>query len=80
MGKIVVADLLSTNSFICPQLVKKTPNLGKKSQTSNKQVQYTFDVAKIAEIFDFLLKEKCSTFPLDHQLHHQRETRGKSII
>ena len=63
--KIAVANLLST-SFICPLLVKKAPNLWKKSQTSNTQVQYTFDVTKTEKIFDFLLKEKFITFPHDH--------------
>ena len=60
-GEIVVVDLLSVGSFICPLLVKKAPDLWKKSQTSN-----TFDVTKTEEIFDFLLKEKFITFPLDH--------------
>ena len=49
--EIVVVDLLSTGSFICPLLVKKTLNLWKKSQTSNTQVQYTFDATKTEEIF-----------------------------
>ena len=40
--EIAVADLLSTGSIICPLLVKKTPNLWKKSLTSNTQVQYTY--------------------------------------
>ena len=29
---------------------------------SNTQAQYTFDLAKTGEIFDFLLKEKLITF------------------
>ena len=33
-----IADLLSTGSFIYPLLVKKAPDLWKKSQTSNTQV------------------------------------------
>ena len=61
--EIAVADLPSTGSFIYPLLVKKVPNLWKKSQTSNLQEQYTFDVAKTEEIFDFLLKKKFITFP-----------------
>ena len=52
--EITVADLLST----CLLLVKKTHDLWKKSQTFNTQVQYTFNVAKTDEIFDFLIKEK----------------------
>ena len=61
--EIAIANLPSTSSFICPLLVKKALDLWKKSQTSNTQVEYTFDVAKIEEIFDFLLKEKFITFP-----------------
>ena len=61
--EIAVAYLPSTGFFICPLLVKKMPDLWKKSQTSNTQTQYTFDVAKIGEIFDFLLKEKFIKFP-----------------
>ena len=61
--EIALANLLSTCSFICPLLVKKSLNLWKKSQTSNTQVHYTFDAAKTEEIFDFLLKEKFITFP-----------------
>ena len=66
--EIAIAKLLSTCSFVCPLLVKKSPDLWKKSQNSNTQVQYTFDEAKNEEIFDFLLKEKFITFPHDHQL------------
>ena len=61
--EIEVADLPSTCSFICPLLVKKEPDLWKKSHTSNTQAQYNFDEAKTEEIFDFLLKEKFITFP-----------------
>ena len=50
-AEIVAADLLSTSSFICPLLEKKTLNLWKKSQTSNTQVQYAFDATKTKEIF-----------------------------
>ena len=49
--EIEIADFLSISSFICLLLVKKAPNLWKKPQTSNTEVQYTFDVAKIEEIF-----------------------------
>ena len=49
--EIVVADLSSVGSFICPLLVKKALDLWKKSQTSNTQAQYTFDATKIEEIF-----------------------------
>ena len=61
--EIVVANLPSAGSFICPLLVKKALDLWKKSHTSNTQVQYTFDAAKTEEIFDFLLKDKVIIFP-----------------
>ena len=61
--EIIVENLSSIGSFIYPLLVKKAPDLWKKSQTSNTQAQYTFDVAKTKEIFDLLLKEKFITFP-----------------
>ena len=72
--EITVAYLLSTCSIIFPLLLKKAPDLWKKSHTSNTQAQYTFDVEKIEEI-DLLLKE--ITFPHDHQLASKKELRGK---
>ena len=48
--EIAVADLLSTGSFIYHLLEWKAPDLWKKSQTSNTQVQYTFDAIKTEEI------------------------------
>ena len=61
--EVVVADLPNTKSFTSPLLVEKTLDLGNKSQASNKQVQYTFDVEKTKKIFDFLVNEKLITFP-----------------
>ena len=74
---IAVVDLPSTGSFICPLLMKKAPDLWKKSYTSNLKAQYTFDVVKTREIFYFLLKEKFITFPQDHQLPNKEELKGK---
>ena len=42
------------------------------------QVQYTFEVAKAEEIFDFLVKEKFITFPKDHWILSTDELRGKT--
>ena len=75
--EIAVAYLPSTGSFIYPLLVKKALDLQKKSQTSNTQVQYTFDVAKTEEIFDFLLKEKFIIFFQNHHLPSKEELKGK---
>ena len=38
-------------------LVEKAPDLWKKTQIVGMQVQYIFEVAKIEEIFDFLVKK-----------------------
>ena len=75
--EIAVADFPSTGSFICHLLVKKVPDRWKKSHTFNTQAQYTFDVTKTEKIFDFLLKEKFTTFPQDHLLPNKEELRGK---
>ena len=75
--EIVVAYIRSTGSFIYHLLVKKAPNSWKKSQTSNTQVQYTFDASMIEGIFYFLLKERFITFPHDHPLPNKEELEGK---
>ena len=67
-----------TRTFICPLLVEKALDLWKKAQIVGTQVQYTFEGAKIEEIFDFLGKEKFITFPKDHQIHNKDELRGKA--
>ena len=75
--EIAIVDLPSICSFIRLLQVKKAPNLWKKSQTSNAQARYSFDVAKAEEIFDFLLNEKFITFPQDHQLPIKKKHKGK---
>ena len=64
--EVVMTNLSTTWTFTCPLLVEKTLDLWKKAQIIGIQVQYTFEVAKIEEIFDFLVKEKFITFPKDH--------------
>ena len=73
-----MADLSATGTFTCPLLVEKTPNVWKKAQIVDTQVQYTLEVAKIKEIFDFLVKEKFITFPKDHRIPNKDELRGKA--
>ena len=51
-----MADVSTIGTFTCPLLVEKAPDLWKKAQIVGTQVQYTFEVAKIEEIFDFLVK------------------------
>ena len=73
-----MADLSSIRTFTCLLLVEKAPNLWKKAQFVGTHVQYTFEVAKIKEIFDFLVKEKSITFPKDHRIPNKDELRGKT--
>ena len=61
-----MADVYVTGTFTCPFLVEKAPDVWKKTQIVGTQIQYTFEVAKIEEIFDFPVKEKFITFPKDH--------------
>ena len=64
--EVAMTDLSATGTFTCLLLVEKTPIVWKKAQIVDTQVQYTFEVAKTKEIFDFLVKEKFITFPKDH--------------
>ena len=41
-------------------------------------VQYTLEVAKTEEIFDFSVKEKFITFPKDHWIPNKDKLRGKA--
>ena len=50
----------------------------KKAKIIGTLVQYTFEVAKIEEILDFLVKEKFITFPKDHRNPSKDELRGKT--
>ena len=54
--EVVVADLSTTRKFTYPLLLEKALDLWKKAQIIGTQVQYTFEVAKIEKIFDFLVK------------------------
>ena len=76
--EVAMVDLSTTGTFTCPLLVEKAPNLWKKAQIVGTQVQYTFEVAKIEEIFDFLVKEKFITFPKDHRIPNKDKLRGKT--
>ena len=60
--------------------MKKAPDLWKMSHTSNTQEQYTFDVAKTEEIFDFLLNEKFITFLQDRKFPSKRNLEEKYIV
>ena len=75
--EVAVADLSTTRTFTCHLLVEKTLDLWKNAQIVGTQVQYTSNVAKIEEIFDFLVKEKFITFPKDHRIPNKDEQRGK---
>ena len=51
-----MTDLSTIVTFTCPLLVEKTPDMWKKAQIVDTHVQYTFEVEKTEEIFDFLFK------------------------
>ena len=74
-----MANLSATGTFTCPLLVENTPNVWKKAQIVDTQVQYTFEVVKTEEIFDFLVKEKFITLPKDHWIPSKDELRGKAF-
>ena len=76
--ELVVPNLSTTRTSTCPLLVEKTHNVWKKAQIVDTQVQYTFEVAKTVEIFDFPVKEKFITFPKDHWIPRKEELRGKA--
>ena len=76
--EVAVADLFATGTFTCPLLVEKTLDVWKKEQIVDTRVQYTFEVVKIEEIFDFLMKEKFITFSKDHWIPNKDELRGKA--
>ena len=76
--EVAVANLSTIGTFTCSLLVEKTLDLWKNAQIIGTQVQYTFEVVKIEEIFDFLVKEKFITFPKDHRIPNKDELRGKT--
>ena len=77
--EVTVADLSTTRTFTCPLLVKKTPEFVEEGTIVSTHVQYTFEVAKTEEIFDFLVKEKFITFPKDHRIP-TRMNQGERLI
>ena len=76
--EVAMANLSTIGTFTCSLLVEKTLDLWKNAQIIGTQVQYTFEVVKIEEIFDFLVKEKFITFPKDHRIPNKDELRGKT--
>ena len=76
--EVVVENLSIIGTFTCLLLVEKAHDLWKKEQIVDTQVQYTFEVAKTEEIFDFLVKEKFITFIKDHQTLNKDELRGNT--
>ena len=54
--KVAMVDLPATGTFTNTLLVEEAPNLWKKAQIISTRVQYTFEVANIGKIFDFLVK------------------------
>ena len=60
--EVAMVDLSTTGTFTCPLFVEKAPDVWKKTQIVGTQVQYTFEVGKTEEIFDFPVREKFITF------------------
>ena len=75
--EVVVADLVVIGSCVCPLLEKKAPEGWKEPQGSNSQNQYTFEVSKTEQIFDFLLKENFIKLPPDYKIPSNKELKGK---
>ena len=74
--EIAMADLNSSGSCVCPLLIKKAPEAWKKTSNSSTS-QFSFDVAKTEEIFDFLLKDKFLTLPTYHKILSREELKGR---
>ena len=75
--KVAIADLTTQGYCVCLMLVRKTPDLWKKTHATSAQPQYTFEVYKTEEIFDFLVKEKFITFPENYKAPTKEELKGK---
>ena len=71
--EVVVVDLFTPRTFTCPLLVEKAPDVWKKAQIIDTQLQYTFEVANTDEIFDLMVKQKFITFPKDHRILNKDE-------
>ena len=69
---VVVANLSTIGTFTCHLLVEKAPNLWKKTQIVDTQVQYRGSKNKGK------VNEKFITFPKDHWIPIKDELRGKT--
>ncbi|XP_073030718.1 uncharacterized protein [Primulina eburnea] len=75
---VALAEIRSAGSCTVPLLNKKPAELEKKNNSQlPKDMQYTFDVSKTEEVFDFLVKEKFITFPHDHRMPPTEELKGR---
>ena len=61
-------------------LVRKMPDLWKKTHATSAQTQYTFEVSKTEEIFYFLVKEKFITFPENYKAPTKEELKAESTV
>ncbi|XP_073025118.1 uncharacterized protein [Primulina eburnea] len=75
---VALAEIRSAGSCTIPLLKKKPAEPEKKNSFQlPKDMQYTFDVSKTEEVFDFLVKEKFITFPPDHRMPLTEELKGR---
>ncbi|XP_075473940.1 uncharacterized protein LOC142504997 [Primulina tabacum] len=75
---VILVEIRSTGSCTV-HLLKKNPAEPETNISSQlpKDMQYTFDVSKTEEVFDFLVKEKFITFPPDHMMPPKEELKGR---
>ncbi|XP_075500113.1 uncharacterized protein LOC142538697 [Primulina tabacum] len=74
---VALAEIRSAGSCTVLLLKKKPAELEKKNNSQlPKDMQYTFDVSKTEEVFDFLVKEKFVTFSADHRMPPTEELKG----
>ncbi|XP_075494678.1 uncharacterized protein LOC142532247 [Primulina tabacum] len=75
---VILTEIRSAGSCTVPMLKKKPSEPEKKNSPQlPKDMHYTFDMSKIDEVFDFLVKEKFITFPPDHRVPPKEELKGR---
>ena len=73
---VAMAEFVQGPPFKCPQLVSKKSSQKKDFKTDQKR-EYTFDVKKCDEIFDWLLKFKKIKLVGRHKERDPNEIKGK---
>ena len=71
---IIAAKFVYGKLCTCPTL---TPSKGREVAKPEKEV-YLFDISKVDQIFDCLVKDKQIKFPKSHKISLAEETKGKN--